>query len=62
MFIGEENMEPFKSDKLKFKISASTINLWSPPQNLRGMTNNGGLTFSVGATTSRFTIRTEQGI
>ena len=38
----------------------NTVNLLSPKNNLQGMTNNVGLTFSVGGTILRFTISIEQ--
>ena len=38
----------------------NTVNLLIPPKNIQGMTNNVGLTFSVGDTISWFTISIKQ--
>ena len=38
----------------------ATLKIYNPPTNAQGMTNNVGLTFSVGGTTPRFTISIEQ--
>ena len=47
-------------DHLVSDNNCNTVNLSSPKKNLQGITTNVGLTISVGDTTLRFTISTEQ--
>ena len=54
-------IEIWKKNHLVSDSFCNTVNLQSPPnKKLQGMTNNVGLTFSVGDTIPRFTISIEQ--
>jgi hypothetical protein len=52
-------IEVWMNNQLVSDVNCNTINIVSPPKS-QGMTNNVGLTFSVGDTILRFTISIEQ--